>query len=143
MKKVSLLLGALGGAMAGYVFSNGKLREELAEAKDAEEAGKILAKHLQTDGKKIGHEVKRFAQSDEVKGNLGKAKKFVQQHAKKLKDDMKSFVKESKTGIKKAAKAAPAKAKKAAVKATKATQPSRSALRPAGKKAGGFKSKNV
>jgi hypothetical protein len=121
MKKVSLLLGALGGAMAGYVFSNGKLREELAEAKDAEAAGKILAKHLQTDGKKIGQEVKRFATSSEVKDNFSKAKKFVNHHAKKVKDDMKAFVSESKMGFKKAAKTAPAKAKKAAVKATKAT----------------------
>lgn len=129
MKKVSLLLGALGGAMAGYVFSNGKLREELADAKDAEAAGKILAKHLQQDGKKIGHEVKKFAQSDDVKDNMAKAKKFVQQHAKKLKDDMKTFVKEGKMNMQKAAKTAPAKAKKAAAKATK--------------KVSGFKSKNV
>ena len=132
MKKVSLLLGALGGAMAGYVFSNGKLREELANAKDAEAAGKILAKHLQHDGKKIGHEVKRFASSPEVKDNLSKAKKFVQHHAKKVKDDMKTFVVDTKAGMKKTAKTAPAKAKKAAVRATKST-----------KKAAGFTEKNV
>lgn len=129
MKKVSLLLGALGGAMAGYVFSNGKLREELADAKDAEAAGKILAKHLQQDGKKIGSEVKRFAQSDEVKGNMTKAKKFVAHHAQKIKSDMKAFVTEGKMGAKKAVKSAPAKAKKAAAKATK--------------KAAGFSEKNV
>jgi thioredoxin-like negative regulator of GroEL len=129
MKKVSLLLGALGGAMAGYVFSNGKLREELADAKDAEAAGKILAKHLQQDGKKIGSEVKRFAQSDEVKGNMTKAKKFVAHHAQKIKNDMKAFVVESKMGAKKAVKTAPAKAKKAAAKATK--------------KAAGFSEKSV
>jgi hypothetical protein len=133
MKKVSLLLGALGGAMAGYVFSNGKLREELADAKDAEAAGKILAKHLQQDGKKIGSEVKRFAQSDEVKGNMTKARKYVQEQAKKIKDDMKSFVKDSKMGMKKAAKTAPAQAKKAAVKATKGTN----------KKSPSFSEKNV
>lgn len=143
MKKVSLLLGALGGAMAGYVFSNGKLREELAKAKDAEDAGKILAKHLQNDGKKIGHEVKRFATSDDVKHNLAKAKKFVAHHAKKVKNDMKSFVSEGKAGFKKGVKSAPAqpsrsalrptsKAKKAAVRATKST-----------KKANGFTEKNV
>ena len=122
MKKVSLLLGALGGAMAGYVFSNGKLREELANAKDAEAAGKILAKHLSQDGKKVGEEVKRFATSDEVKQNMSKAKKFVAGHAKKIKDDMKSFVKEGKFGMKKAAKSAPAQAKKAPAKATKKSE---------------------
>jgi gas vesicle protein len=129
MKKVSLLLGALGGAMAGYLFSNGKLREELSNAKDAEHAGKILAKHLQHDGKKVGEEVKRFATSPEVKENIGKAKKFVSHHAKKIKDDMKTFVKEGKMNFKKEAKAAPAKAKKAAARATK--------------KANGFTEKNV
>ena len=34
MRKYSLLLGALGGAMAGYLFSNDKLRKELATAKN-------------------------------------------------------------------------------------------------------------
>lgn len=127
-----MLLGALGGAMAGYLFSNGKLREELADAKDAEDAGKILAKHLQQDGKKIGHEVKRFANSPEVKDNMNKAKKFVQQQAKKLQTDMKSFVKKGTAGVKKAAKAAPAKAKKAAIRATKSS-----------KKSNGFKNSDV
>jgi hypothetical protein len=129
MKKIPLLLGTLGGAMAGYLFSNSKLRDELTSAKDAEAAGKILAKHLQQDGKKIGSEVKKFASSPEVKDNVAKAKKFVQQHAKKLKDDMKTFVKEGKMNVKREAKAAPAKAKKAAARATK--------------KVSGFKSKNV
>ena len=122
MRKVSLLLGTLGGAMAGYLFSNSKLREELANAKDAEAAGKILAKHLQTDGKKIGSEVQKFAKSPEVQGNLKKAKKFVADHAKKLQKDMKSFVKEGAAKAKSAAKMAPAKAKSAAARATKKTK---------------------
>ena len=119
MKKVSLLLGTLGGAVAGYLFSNSKLREELADAKDAEAAGKILAKHLQQDGKKLGSEVKKFAQSPEVRNNLQKAKKFVSVHAKKLKDEMREFVNEGKTTAKKMAKHAPAAAKRAASKGKK------------------------
>ncbi len=108
MKKLSLLLGALGGAMAGYVFSNSKLREELSDAKDAESAGKILAKHLQHDSKKIGHEMKQFVESDEIQQNLHKAKKYVQDNAKKLQHDLKSMI----------GKGA-GKAKKVVVRATK------------------------
>lgn len=104
MKKLSLLLGALGGAMAGYVFSNGKLREELADAKDAEAAGKILAKHLQKDGKQIGKEVQSFVKSDAVQDNVKKAKQYADSQFKKLKTDLKGMVsnKKSKTASKKA-----------------------------------------
>lgn len=99
MRKLPLLLGTLGGAMAGYLFSNKKLREELSGAKDAEQAGKVLAKHLQHDGRQIGAEVQKFVQSDMVQENLTKAKKMAQDYAEKLKGDMKGFVK---TGMKKA-----------------------------------------
>ncbi len=119
MKKVSLLLGALGGAMAGYLFSNEKLRSELSEAKDAEAAGKILAKHLQTDGKQVGHEIKRFATSPEVKDNMVKAKKYVQKQAKKLQSDMKTFMTKSKSAAKKTVKTAAAKTKKTVARASK------------------------
>ena len=47
MKKLSLLLGTLGGATAGYLFSNKKLRDQLSGAKDAEEAARILGVALQ------------------------------------------------------------------------------------------------
>jgi len=92
MKKLSLLLGTLGGAMAGYLFSNTKLREELSSAKDAETAGKILAKHLQHDGKQIGNEVKKFVESEEVKDNLKKAKAYVKDNARKLQGDLKTMI---------------------------------------------------
>src|SRR3989338_7508840 len=92
MKKLSLLLGTLGGALAGYVFSNTNLREELSKAKDADAAGKILAKHLQRDGKQIGREVKQFVQSDVVQNNVKKAKHYVKQNAKKLQSDLKGMI---------------------------------------------------
>lgn len=78
MKKLSLLVGALGGTLAGYVFSNQKLREQLSKAKDAEAAAKVLGSHLSRDGKKIAKEVQAFVQSDEVQKNLSKAKKFAE-----------------------------------------------------------------
>lgn len=122
MRKLSLLLGTLGGAMAGYVFSNTKLREELSDAKDAEEAGKILAKHLQKDGKQVGREVQQFVKSEPVQGNLTKARKYVNTNVKKLKTDLKGMVNKSATKAaptaKSAAKPRPV-AKKAAPKKQK------------------------
>lgn len=78
MKKFSLLLGALGGAFAGYLFSNEKLRKELSSAKDAEAAAKTLGKHLQHDGKKLAGQVQDFVGSAEVQQNWKKAKKYAQ-----------------------------------------------------------------
>ncbi len=57
MKKLSFLVGTLGGAMAGYVFSNKKLREQLVNAKDPSAAAKILGKHLSEDGQVVAKEV--------------------------------------------------------------------------------------
>jgi len=119
MKKLSLLLGTLGGAMAGYVFSNSKLREELTSAKDAEAAGKILAKHLAKDGKQLGHEVKKFAESDEVQENLKKAKDYAQQTVKKFQGELKGLVKDGTKKIEKEVKKASVQVKKAAKKASK------------------------
>ena len=96
MRKLPLLLGTLGGAMAGYLFSNQKLRDELAGSKSAEEAGQILAKHLKHDGEKIGEEAVNFVKSDMVQDNLEKAKKVANQYATKMKKQMTSFVKKEK-----------------------------------------------
>ena len=118
MKKLSLLLGTLGGALAGYVFSNTKLREELAGAKDAETAGKILTKHLQKDSKQIGSEVHKFVKSDVVQDNMKKAKEYVQDNAKKLQGDLKKMVakpamKTTKSALKQVKKQVKATIKKA------------------------------
>jgi len=119
MKKLSLLLGTLGGALAGYVFSNTKLREELSGAKDAEAAGKILAKHLQTDGKQIGKEVQQFVKSDVVQDNMHKAQKYVKENAKKLQGDLKTMMTGEKAAMKKAATKTVKTVKKAVKKAVK------------------------
>lgn len=94
MRKLTLLLGAMGGAMAGYVFSNKTLREELSDAKDAEAAGKVLAKHLAKDGKQVGREVKNFIDSEEVQDNLQKAKKYAMDQAKELQKSAMGLVKQ-------------------------------------------------
>ncbi len=96
MKKVSLMLGTLGGAVAGYLFSNTKLRNELAAAKNAEEAGKIFAKHVSADSKKIGAQVKDFVESDAVQDNLSKAKTYAQEQFSKAKKELEVLVKKGK-----------------------------------------------
>ena len=117
MRKLTLLLGAMGGAMAGYVFSNKTLREELTNAKDAEAAGKVLAKHLAKDGKQVGKEVKNFIESEEVQQNLTKARKYAMEQAKELQKNAMALMKEGQKqmGIAKKVKtvAKKAKAKKA------------------------------
>lgn len=119
MKKVSLLIGALGGAMAGYVFSNNKLREDLSAAKDPEEAGKILAKHLQKDSQMIGKEIHQFVKSDAVQDNMHKAKKYAEGQMKKLKTDLKGMMAKGEKKVAKTAKKATAQAKKTIKKAVK------------------------
>src|SRR3989338_10002835 len=76
MKKFSLLIGALGGALGGYLLSNTKLREGLLDAKDPEHAAKLLANHLRNDGKKLAKEAQNFLESKEVQSNIAKARKF-------------------------------------------------------------------
>jgi hypothetical protein len=95
MKKFSLLLGTLGGALAGYVLTNDKLRQDLMKAKDPEAAAKLLGAHLSKDGKKIAGEVKTFVESDDVQNNLKKAKTFA---VKKLDEAKKSMSKMMKKG---------------------------------------------
>ncbi len=115
MRKLTLLLGAMGGAMAGYVFSNKTLRDELTNAKDAEAAGRVLAKHLAKDGKQVGKEVKNFIESDEVQNNLVKAKKYAMDQAKELQKNAMGLMKQGKKEVaslaKKTAKTATKKVK--------------------------------
>jgi hypothetical protein len=115
MKKFSLLLGTLGGAMAGYLLSNDKLREDLANAKDPEAAAKLLGTHLAKDGKKIGKEVKGFVESEHVQKNMRQmktyatkqwtvAQKSLQGMVKKGASSAKSMMKNKKGPAKKASK---------------------------------------
>ncbi len=94
MKKVSMFLGALGGAMAGYVFSNKKLREELIKAKDPQAAAKVLGAHLQKDGHQFANDVKEFVESDPVQHKMGEAKKYAKKQYVTAKKEVKKIVKE-------------------------------------------------
>ena len=100
MRKFSLLLGALGGVLGGYLLSNEKLRTELLKAKDPEAAARTLGKHLQRDGKKVASEVTKFVESDDVQKNLTKAKKFAMSKFDEAKKGVESLVKKGTKGAK-------------------------------------------
>lgn len=120
MKKLSLLVGTIGGAFAGYVFSKSELRDELTNAKDAESVAKILGKHLSKDGQKIGKEVMAFVESPEVQKNLKAAQKYVTENAVKAQKELTKMM--AKPKVQKALPAPKkqgAVAKKAAKKAKK------------------------
>jgi len=119
MKRFSLLVGTLGGAMAGYLLHNKKLRDQLANAKDAEEAAKLLGKHLQKDGKKIAKQVQDFVASEDVQKNVGKAKSFAKKKVSEAKVEMDALVCKGSCKAKKAAKKGATKAKKVAKKGAK------------------------
>lgn len=99
MRKFSLLLGTLGGALAGYILSNERLRKQMSDAPNAEAMAKILGQQLAKDGKKISHEVQTFVESEDVQKNLKKAKAFA---TKKLGVAQKELEKYAKKGMKEA-----------------------------------------
>lgn len=104
MKKFSLLLGAIGGALGGYLLSNEKLRTELMKAKTPEQAAKLLGKHLQQDGHRIAKEAKELIESDDVQMNIKKAKKFAAAKFKEAKKGMKDMVKQGRSETSRALK---------------------------------------
>lgn len=108
MKKFSLLLGTLGGALGGYILSNDRLRKQLADAKDANAMAKVLGQHLTKDGKKVAKEVKTFVESDEVQKKLSHAKAFASKKLgvaqRELEKLMKKGAKEAKRYAKKGMK---------------------------------------
>lgn len=104
MKKLTFLLGTLGGAMAGYVFSNNKLRKELAEAPDAATAAKILGKHLSSDGQTVAKEVGVLAKQYHLDDRLDDGKKYARKYFDSAKKELTKFVSKQASQATKAAK---------------------------------------
>ena len=119
MKKLSLLLGTLGGGLAGYLFSNKKLRDQLSNAKDGEEAAKLLGIHLQKDGKKLAKQIQEFIDSEEVQKNVTKAKKYTKKTVDDAKKELESAWTSGSTKAKKSAKKAVKKGKTTAKRKVK------------------------
>ncbi len=107
MRKFSLLLGALGGMFAGYLFSNKRLREELARAQDPEAAARLLGRHLQRDGKNL-------ARHDEVQRNIKKAKKYALEKVEDAKRELGKIVSKAEEGASDAARGGVSSLKKTA-----------------------------
>ena len=104
MKKFSLLLGTLGGALAGYILSNEGLRKKMVEAPNAEAMAKMLGQQLTKDGKKIAKEVKVFVESDDVQKNFKKAKVFASKKLGMAQKELEYLVKKGAKEAKKYAK---------------------------------------
>lgn len=92
MKKLSFLLGTVGGALAGYVLSNQKLRDQLVKAKDAAQAAKILGKHLSQDGQIVAKEVGQLAEQYDLDDKLAGGKKFVKDYYTSAKKEVTKFI---------------------------------------------------
>ncbi|MDD5623496.1 MAG: hypothetical protein PHI23_02175 [Candidatus Peribacteraceae bacterium] len=114
MRKFSLLLGALGGMFAGYLFSNKRLREELARAQDPEAAARLLGRHLQRDGKNLARQVQDFVESDEVQRNIKKAKKYALEKVEDAKRELGKIVSKAEEGASDAARGGVSSLKKTA-----------------------------
>ncbi len=102
--------------MAGYAFSNKKLRNELMAAKDGQQAAKILGKHLASDGQQVAKEVKKFAREhhldDKVKEGKQYAKKYYEKSKKEAEKLMKKGARQAAVLAKKAKRNLSAKVKK-------------------------------
>jgi gas vesicle protein len=119
MKKLSLLIGALGGAMAGYLFSNKQLRKDLATAKDAETAARLLGKHLQRDGKQLAEQARDFIESEDVQRNWRKAKEYTHETFQTARRELMKLVHRAEDAAGDAASDAGVAAKRAARRAVK------------------------
>ncbi|OGJ60579.1 hypothetical protein A3A67_01480 [Candidatus Peribacteria bacterium RIFCSPLOWO2_01_FULL_51_18] len=115
MKKLSFLLGTLGGAMAGYIFSNGKLRKELMNTKDAAAAAKVLGKHLAVDGQTVAREVQKIAKDHHFEEKINEGKKYARKYYDSAKKELTKFVGMQAKNVSNSAK----KAGKSAVKKVK------------------------
>ncbi len=120
MKKLSFLLGSLGGVMAGYVFSNTKLRTELMKAKDASAAAKILGRHLSSDGQTVAKEVQQFAEQHHMDKHVSDGKKYVQKYYRTAKDEVQKFLSAKVQDATKVARKAVIKGKKQVARKMKA-----------------------
>jgi hypothetical protein len=103
MKKLKFIIGALGGAMAGYVLSNPTLRKKLANAKDHAEAAKILGKELQKSGKKVAKETKALIEKEDVHEKFDEWKTYFLEEGEKLGTKAKKAAKKTAKNVKKKA----------------------------------------
>ena len=98
--------------MAGYVFSNSKLRAELMKAKDGPSAAKVLGKHLAEDGQTVAKEVQQLAEEHHLDTHVAHGRKYVQKYYKNARDEVQKFLSAKVKDATKVAKKAVSKGKK-------------------------------
>ncbi|MBP9773038.1 MAG: hypothetical protein KBD00_00225 [Candidatus Peribacteraceae bacterium] len=90
------MFGTVGAALAGYLLANEKLRHELRNAEDAEDAVKLLSKHVKNDTTRFAIDIKKYARSgaltkkwhntqDYMKDKFGAMKRTAKREAKEVK----------------------------------------------------------
>lgn len=114
MKKLTYLLTTASGALAGYLFSNKKLRTDLRNSKNAEDAAKTLGKYLKADGKKIKKETEDFIHSKEVQDTIKKVKETAQSKVDQAKKEVQKLADKGKKKATTTAKKTSAATKKKA-----------------------------
>lgn len=119
MKKLTYLLTTAGGALAGYLFSNKKLRTDLRNSTTAEGAAKTLGKYLKEDGKKIKKETEDFMNSKEVQSKITSVKKTAQSKVDQAKEQVQKFATMGKKKVNTVAKNATNSTKKKAASTAK------------------------
>ncbi|OGJ54088.1 hypothetical protein A3D11_00600 [Candidatus Peribacteria bacterium RIFCSPHIGHO2_02_FULL_49_16] len=119
MRKLSILFSALGGAAAAYLVSNKKLRAELSKAKTTDDVGKILGKHLQQDGKKLGKDICDFLESDRVQNKIKQANVTAQKHFDIAEKEVRTWLQKGKKEVVKQAGSAAKSMKKTVKKRTR------------------------
>ena len=113
MRNLKFLIGALGGAFGGYMLSNKKLRKQLSEAKDANEAAKILGKEIQKSGKGVAKDIREWIDSEEFQQKFDLAKGYLSGKGELLKKEVTKSVKKVGKTAKKKVNATYRKARKA------------------------------
>lgn len=110
MKKFNFIIGALGGALSGYLMSNKKLRQQLVKAKDKKEAAKILGESIKQSGSDLAQDAKELLESESVQKTFGDFRTFANKKWTEVQKEIGSYAKKATGHAKKALKKATKKA---------------------------------
>lgn len=104
MKKLSLFLSTVGGALGGYLLSNKSLRTNLSKSKSADEALRTFSTAVKKDSQKVAKEAKDFLHSDAVQSKINDVKKMADSKLKDASNAVKNMAEEGKKKVTKSAK---------------------------------------
>ena len=93
MRKFNFFIGAMGGALGGFILSNKKLRKQLQEAEDGKQAAVILGEAIKKSGGDLAHEAKQWLESEETQEKMSAWKEYAFDVWKKTKKQAKGEAK--------------------------------------------------